>query len=102
MLSSPQKEFEAKGDLYLVRSVLAYPDSYFNFIQIGLACLLSSVNRLLRFFIHPSRHPRDLILSELQSFYLGFGRYQQARQVATQIADNFGEVVPVVRQKMAV
>ncbi len=87
---------------YLVRSVLAYPDTYFDFIQIGLACLLSSINRLLRSFIRPSRYPRDLILSELQGFYLGFGRYQQACQVATQIADNFGEVVPEIHQKMAV
>jgi GT2 family glycosyltransferase len=79
---------------YLVRSALAYPDTYSGFIQIGLWFLWSTLNRLLRSFVRPSRYPRDLILAELWGFYVGFGRYQRAYQVAVQIEETFGSLAP--------
>lgn len=81
---------------YLVRSALAYPEHYFDFVRIGLRFLQSNIGRLLRSLVRPSRYPRDLVWAEMKGFLMGVGRYQKAQQAAAKIAEDFGPLTPVV------
>lgn len=84
---------------YFVRSFLAYPDERSAFIRLGLWWLWTGIiRRLLASFVRPTRLPRDLSIAELRGAFSGLRRYQQARQIAVEIADAFGALEQAVAQ----
>lgn len=81
---------------YFVCAVMAYPKEFPSFVRLALSWLISShLRRLFISYMHPTRFPRDLLLAELWGCILGLGRYQQARKIAVQIAEDF-EALPGV------
>ena len=87
---------------YIVRSALAYPEERSALIRLGWYWLWRwNIRRTVISILHPARFPRDLILAELQGSFVGLCRYPKARRTAAEIADSFGDSLPVTRQDTA-
>lgn len=101
-----QKQIRSNGIgvvAYLTRSALAYPGHSWEFLYLGWKLLIQwNVQRLLLSFIRPSpRRPRDLILLEMQGAFQGWGRYQKACAIATQLqqtTNSTQEILPPSNQ----
>ena len=80
---------------YLVRSAFRYPDERLAIFRLGFWFLRFQIQRLFNSFIHPSGYPRDLLLSQLFSSFLGPICYLKARRSAAKIAQDFGPITQV-------
>lgn len=77
---------------YIVRNAISYPDERFAFIRLGLWFLRFQIRRLLNSFVHPLGYPRDMLLAQLFSSFLGPICYLKARRSAAKIAHDFGPI----------
>ena len=80
---------------YIMRNAIAYPDERLAFIRLGLWFLRFQIRRLLNSFVHPPGYPRDLLLAQLFSSFLGPICYLKARRAAAKIAQDFGPITQV-------
>lgn len=82
---------------YMVRSALAYPDERLAFLRLTQWWMVDwMLRRLAASWTRPLRFPRKLILAELWGFFVGLGRYPQARRAVAEIARTFGPVTPAL------
>lgn len=80
---------------YHLRSALTYPDQRVGFVQVHLKWLVQwHLKRLIQSLTRPHRFPLDLILAELQGYFVGLTRYFQSRRVAAEIVKRFGPMQP--------
>ena len=77
---------------YVMRNAIAYPDERFDFIRLGLWFLRFQIRRLINSFVHPVGFPRDLLMAQLFSSFLGPICYLKARRVAAKIDRDFGAI----------
>lgn len=76
---------------YLTRAAHHYPQDRPALVKLGLHLLVHwNLRRLLISWIRPSRLPADLVWAELQGSLDSWGRYAKARQVVSQIEQQFG------------
>lgn len=87
---------------YIMRNAIVYPDERFAFIRLGLWFLRFQIRRLLNSFVLPLGYPRDLLLTQLFSSFLGPTCYLKARRAAAKIAHDFGPISPVTATGMTV
>ena len=85
---------------YIMRNAIAYPDERFAFIRLGLWFLRFQIRRLLNSFVHPPGYPRDMLLTQLFSSFLGPICYLKARRAAAKIAQDFGPITQVAAADM--
>lgn len=88
---------------YFICGATNYPDERLSFLWIGIWWFVVwSLRRLWITFKHPTRIAADLVWAELQGSLIGLRRYQQARQQAQQILQEFGEQVPDLPKSSAI
>jgi GT2 family glycosyltransferase len=85
---------------YLVRTALAYPSERRAIIRFWLSWLRRwHLPRLVNSLRGREQFPRDLIVAELSGFFVGLGRYSQARRKAAKITQDSASLASLIQPK---